>query len=90
MRTHILKTWPEPFAAMADGRKKFEYRRDDRGFAVGDILELWEWDPAPFCRFQNDPPVGLTDRHLVFNVTYILRGFGVPDGFVVMGLGVAP
>lgn len=45
MTTHELKTWPEPFAAMVDGRKAFEIRRDDRNFAVGDALLLREYEP---------------------------------------------
>jgi hypothetical protein len=42
---HRLKCWPEPFAALRDGSKAFEFRRDDRGFAVGDLLVLREWRP---------------------------------------------
>jgi hypothetical protein len=42
---HELKTWPEPFAALAAGLKTFEFRRDDRGFAVDDVLVLREWAP---------------------------------------------
>ncbi len=85
MRTHRLKCWPEPFQAMVDGRKRFEFRKDDRGFCVGDELLLREWDPAPF----NDASygaVGYTRRELRGEVTYVLRGFGVPDGYDVMGI----
>ena len=32
VKTHYLKTWPEPFAAILDGRKMFEVRVNDRGF----------------------------------------------------------
>ncbi len=46
---HALKCWPEPFAAVRDGRKRFEFRKDDRGFAVGDVLELKEWEPCEHC-----------------------------------------
>ena len=45
---HELKTWPEAWAAVRDGRKRFELRRDDRGFAVGDVLLLKLWRPAPW------------------------------------------
>lgn len=48
-RVHHLKTWPEPFQAVIDGRKRHEVRVDDRGFAVGDVLTLKEWDPIEVC-----------------------------------------
>jgi hypothetical protein len=43
---HVLKTWPGPFEALARGAKAFEFRRDDRSppFALGDHLELREWE----------------------------------------------
>jgi len=43
---HILKCWPGPFAAVLDGSKRFEYRVDDRGYRVGDILHLREYVPS--------------------------------------------
>jgi len=42
---HVLKTWPAPFQAIADGRKKHEVRKADRSFKVGDVIRLREWDP---------------------------------------------
>jgi hypothetical protein len=45
MTTHRLKTHPGPFADVEAGRKQFEIRKDDRGFAVGDVLVLEEWSP---------------------------------------------
>lgn len=32
MAEHTLKCWPNSYDAIADGRKRFEWRRDDRGF----------------------------------------------------------
>lgn len=29
-RIHELKTWPEPFSALMDGRKRFELRKGGR------------------------------------------------------------
>ena len=43
---HRLKVWPEFYASLADGTKPFEVRYNDRGFQVGDWLDLCEWDNA--------------------------------------------
>jgi Domain of unknown function (DUF3850) len=43
---HDLKTWPRFFEAVASGAKPFEWRKDDRDYRVGDILNLREWAPA--------------------------------------------
>lgn len=84
-REHVLKTWPAPFEAIADGRKRFEFRRDDRGFRTGDLLVLKEWDPEA-------DPSGLggsfTGRIIRAKVSYISRGplWGIPEGYVVMSI----
>jgi hypothetical protein len=77
MQLHTLKTWPDQFTAVADGSKTFEIRRDDRGFAVGDLLRLAEWDPDTSR---------VTDRMVLRRVTHLLRGFGLEDGYVALGL----
>lgn len=80
-RTHDLKCWPEPFNAIADGTKRFEIRQDDRGFAVGDLLRLQEWDPATG---------EYSGREQLVHVTRIVRGeWGLPEGMVVMGIAAA-
>jgi hypothetical protein len=80
-RVHQLKTRPFEFAAVADGRKTFDIRRDDRGYAVGDILDLAEWEPAG--RY--------TGRCQRVQVTYLLTGpdaqhFGLAPQHVAMGI----
>ena len=90
-RRHELKTWPEPFLAVACGHKTWEVRRDDRGFMIGDVLVLELWDPSPdeFGPRGYRRKGGGPDRvSLSFRVTYILHGgrFGVPEGYVVMSI----
>jgi hypothetical protein len=89
MATHEFRCWPDPFEAVANGHKRFEWRRDDREPRVeaGDYLHLREWEPPP-------PSVPLhlglyTGRSISTRVTYTLRGpaFGMPEGYVVMSLG---
>ncbi len=76
---HTLKTHHQPFAAMRAGVKRFEYRRDDRAYEVGDDLLLHEYDPA------HD---SYTGEVLLVRVTYLLRGpdFGIADGYVCMSV----
>lgn len=73
---HELKCWPEYFAALLDGTKTFEYRLNDRRFAVGDTLWLREYDPLTLT---------YTGRDLRFVVTYLLP-IGGYDGFVILSL----
>jgi hypothetical protein len=77
-REHELKCWPGPFGAIAIGEKGWEYRYDDRGYSVGDVLVLREWTPA------QQTYTGRVQRVLV---TYILHGgFGLPMGYVIMSV----
>ena len=79
-REHDLKCWPEFFDAALTGDKPFELRRDDRGFREGDTLLIREWEPETKDH---------TGRECRKRVTYALRdasGFGLEEGFVIMGL----
>lgn len=70
MRTHTLKTWPSFFEAVRDGRKGFELRKNDRDFAVGDLLVLREFEP-PSNNYRDG---SYTGRSLTAVVTYITHG----------------
>ena len=45
MKVHILKTWPEFFHLVKDGKKTFEIRINDRDFQVDDTIILTEYLP---------------------------------------------
>lgn len=76
---HVLKTWPEPFAALWTGSKTAEFRRDDRGFQPGDRLELREYDPATET---------YRGRWIAATIGDIRRGdqYGIPDGYAMLSL----
>jgi len=44
--THHLKSWPQYFGPISEGRRTHELRRNDRGFEVGDFIVLEEFDPV--------------------------------------------
>jgi hypothetical protein len=82
MKTHELKIWPEHFHEVAAGMKRFEVRKNDRDFGVGDVLRLREWSPGLAVA---DCPGCYTGREVFARVTYIfeLRG---EDRQVVLGI----
>ena len=82
MARYELKTWPEFFAAVLAGTKPFDVRYDDRGagYQVGDVLLLYEYDPAK----------GYTGRTMTKTVTYVLHGMGLERGYVCLGLAPGP
>jgi hypothetical protein len=97
MAEHELKTWPEFFDAVARCEKRFEVRKNDRGFQRGDTLVLRRWDPSfPDERpasgiimegWRCEPqPRGYTGAWLRAEVTYVLSGFGIEPGYVCMGI----
>ena len=81
MTTHELKTHSEPFTRVMLGIKRAEFRKNDRGFELGDRLILREWVP--------DTEV-YTGAHLRVNVTDITTGYGIPEGYCMMSFEVLP
>jgi len=80
MKIHYLKTWTEFYSRMDTGDKRFELRKDDRGYREGDVLCLQEYNPET---------ESYTGRHLWFSVTYCLRNvpqFGLNDDYVIMSV----
>lgn len=75
-KLHELKTWPPFYEAVVEGRKRFEIRRDDRGFRVNDCLWLCEWIPQTKA---------YTGRRFPVRVTYLTASFA-PEGFVAMSV----
>jgi len=70
---HALKIHEDPFAELLAGAKTCEVRKDDRGFAVGDTVQLHECGDASY-----------TGRTLRRTITHIQRGYGLPEGLCVL------
>lgn len=81
-KAHFLKCAPEPFEAVKSGLKKFEYRKFDRDFEVGDVIVLQKFESFGQRYF---------DSQIAARIEYMLTagsGFGVPDGYCVMSIRV--
>ncbi len=78
---HELKTWPQFYSEIVAGRKRYEIRKDDRDFHVGDTLTLVEWDP------KYGMPTG---EHCVLVISYLMRDFpGIEKGYCLMSIATA-
>jgi hypothetical protein len=96
--THSIKAWPPYFAEVAEGRKPFEVRKNDRGYQRGDLLIINEWHPEDFDRenaachaCRNFYWEGhYTGRKAVRWVTFVYTGdprfTGIEPGHVVLAL----
>ena len=78
-KTHVLKSYPGPFRAVKRGRKRFEYRLDDRGFREGHRLRLREWNPED-RKYTGD--------ELLLEILQLSRGpdWSIPRGYVIMSV----
>jgi hypothetical protein len=75
---HELKTWPEYFTKVRSREKTFEVRKNDRNFAIDDILELQEFSPNTGT---------YTGEYEVRRITYILdKQPFVPVGYIIMSI----
>ena len=78
VKVHDLKILPPFFEEVIAGRKTFEMRFDDRGYAVGDIVLLHEWEHGQY-----------SGRRVSAKITYILRGFrGLKRRWVVFSFQI--
>lgn len=80
MSTHDLRIWKSFFESVINGEKSFEMRKNDRGFKVGDTLNLIEVDP------ENE--MKATGRTCQKEISFILAGeqWGLESGYVVLSL----
>lgn len=77
-RIHELRTLKPYFEDVLSGIKTFEYRNNDRDFAVGDELRLKEIYPFS---------MEYTGREYSVKVEYILKNFpGLPKDYCVMSV----
>ena len=84
MKIHFLKIEKKYYAEIVNGVKTFEWRKDDRGFNVGD-----------FIFFKIHTGIGADGTPLFdtsdmsFEITYILRDaeyLGLPKGYCVLAI----
>ena len=77
-KTHDLKCWPGFFKLMREGRKLFDYRKNDRDFQEGDYVIQREYEPLAKA---------FTGKWFKATVELVVRKApGLPDGYCIMQL----
>lgn len=78
--THKIKIY-EPYAdAVADGRKTFEVRHNDRGYNAGDLVMFTVLDK------QGIPLVTHPLHSKLYEITYVHSGMGLEKDYVVFSM----
>ena len=83
--THKIKIRESFAAAVYTGDKTFEVRKNDRGYQKGDLIYfsvLYDSDGMEII----DHPLS----KLCFEITYVLNGWGIEEGYVVFGIKKIP
>ena len=78
MKVHELKILPEYYKAVKKGTKRFELRKDDRDYAVGDMIVLHEWNGERYTG----------SKDLYIPILYVLRDcpeYGLKEGYCILG-----
>ncbi len=83
---HILKTDPGVFELSATGKKGYEIRFNDRCFAVGDVLLLRETVKSGDDMRSGGADLEFTGRELHREVTAIVEGYGLAEGWVILSV----
>lgn len=77
---HELKIKESFAGAILRGEKNFEVRWNDRGFQKGDKIVFTVIDNI------NIPHVAHPLMDKAYEITYVLSGWGIKEGYVVFGI----
>lgn len=74
---HELKILPRYFEAVLNKTKTWDLRKDDRGFQVGDLIRLHEFDGEKY-----------TGRSMVKTIAYKFNdtGYGLEEGYCILSI----
>lgn len=76
-RHHELKLREEFWDAVMSGEKCFEVRMNDRGYQKGDTVSFIKVEECG---------IHLPCQSNLFDITYVLSGWGAKEGYVVFGI----
>ena len=73
---HQIKLKSQYFKDVADGKKTFELRKNDRGYRIGDVLDMREIEDGEE-----------TGQHVRAEITYMLENYeGIEEGYCILAI----
>lgn len=78
---HILKQYDTFADATLSGEKPFELRCNDRNFQKGDLVQFEVVE-----RFEPHAPADHPLNAALFEITYVVSGWGMQQGYVAFGI----
>lgn len=79
---HSIKIVKEMADLVKSGDKKFEIRRNDRNYQVGDAIEFVVINNVSDKMFLPTHPL----NDMVFEITSVISGWWLKDGYVALGI----
>lgn len=80
--THEIKLLEEFCEAVETCHKTFEIRLNDRNYSAGDFVIFVPWNAKTNKKSENFKKLSQT----VYEITYVLSGWGIQDGYVVFSI----
>lgn len=77
MKYHNIKVLEEYFNLISTNVKRFELRKNDRDYQVGDIVDLLAWDGTQYI-----------GKGITIKIKYVLKDcpeYGLMDGYCIFG-----
>ena len=84
LKTHEIKLSVEFLEPVLFGEKRFEVRKNDRGYQKGDHIRFTVvGDTIKLARLHNE--VCALEK-IEYEITYVISGWGIENGYVVFGI----
>lgn len=81
-KTHKIKLNIEFCDPVYYGEKPFEIRKNDRCYQKGDLIKFIPTDYNSLPILPKKHPI----EEKVYEITYVINGFGLENGYVVFGI----
>jgi ASC-1-like (ASCH) protein len=79
---HELKILKQFADEIKQGNKYFEVRKNDRAYQKGDVIQFKAIEKHGDMEIEVEHPI----NHVLYEITYVLSGWGIEKGYVVLGI----